>query len=443
MLRWHWNCLGVNMPLKLTDKQKQGLAILNNPEKSRILFTGGSRSGKTVLLFEWFVQRAFQYPGIRQLICRRALVDCRRAMWDDTMPKYLNAFIPKSEWDMQKSELKVIFRNGSEITLGGLDDDGSLDKILGTEYGTVFINECTELKFEAVQRLITRLAQRVQDPNTGNYVIPKLVADCNPTTPRSWVKRYFLDLVDPTTRPAEPLKDKDKFDSLHWTPYDNKENLPPGYIEQLDALPYEMRERMLNGNWVGGEGLIFKDFRIDKHVIEPFTIPVQWEKVRAIDFGYDHPCGILYSAYDYVTDTIYIYDEYKESGKTIDEIGDYLNKKERERHEYYSCTWADHDKSDRAFLFKHGITTRAAKKSVLDGISSVNQRLSTSIKTGKPRLLVFKNCNSLIDEIFSYEWHKSNSEITDKDAPIKINDDLVDPLRYICYGRDKESGSLY
>ena len=84
------------MPLKLTDKQKQGLAILNNPEKSRILFTGGSRSGKTVLLFEWFVQRAFQYPGIRQLICRIALVDCRRAMWDDTIPKYLNAFIPKS-----------------------------------------------------------------------------------------------------------------------------------------------------------------------------------------------------------------------------------------------------------------------------------------------------------------------------------------------------------
>jgi hypothetical protein len=42
--------------------------------------------------------------------------------------------------------------------------------------------------------------------------------------------------------------------------------------------------------------------------------------------------------------------------------------------------------------------------------------------------------------MYSYEWHKSDSEIMDKDAPVKINDDLVDTLRYVVYGRDKEDG---
>jgi hypothetical protein len=118
-----------------------------------------------------------------------------------------------------------------------------------------------------------------------------------------------------------------------------------------------------------------------------------------------------------------------------------MNSVEQKRHEFYDCTWSDHDKSDRAFLAKHDIVTRAAKKSVLDGINAVRQRLSEiSPKTHKPKLLIFNNLDALIDEMYSYEWHQSESEVMDKDAPVKINDDLVDTLRYIVYGRDKDNG---
>ena len=431
------------MPLKLTEKQKQGLEILCDPDKTRILFTGGSRAGKTALITEFLIGRAYQFPGSRQGIFRRAMTDVRTSMWHDTLKKYLQQFIPDDEYTMYQTELRIVFKNGSEILCGGLDDSDRMQKILGTEFITIFCNEATELKFDAVNTLITRLAQKVYDLNGEFVAVNKLILDCNPRNPRHWLKIWALDHKDPTTKPLQPIKDPEKFASLHWTPYDNIENLPEGYIQQLDNLPYEMRERMLLGKWCGGAGAIFREFNERLHVIEPFKIPKSWALERAIDFGYNHPCGVLWSAYDYVTDTIYIYREFKESGKTIDEIGQMLNDVMEKHNEFYEKTWADHDLSDRKFLQKQGIYTSPAKKDVLSGISAVRRRMMVDKDIKQPRLKIFSTCTALIDEIINYSWHESNSEVSDKDSPIKQDDDLVDPLRYLVYGRDKAGGGLF
>ncbi len=43
----------------------------------------------------------------------------------------------------------------------------------------------------------------------------------------------------------------------------------------------------------------------------------------------------------------------------------------------------------------------------------------------------------MIDEMYSYEWRKTESQVVNKESPVKVNDDLVDCLRYIVYGLDK------
>ena len=93
------------MPLKLTEKQKQGLEILGDPDKTRILFTGGSRAGKTALITEFMIGRAYQFPGSRQGIFRRAMTDVRTSMWHDTLKKYLQQFIPDDEYTAYQTEL--------------------------------------------------------------------------------------------------------------------------------------------------------------------------------------------------------------------------------------------------------------------------------------------------------------------------------------------------
>ena len=430
------------MPIDLSAKQKIGLEMLGDPNNTVILFTGAARSGKTFLIFEFLVQRAYQFPGCRQLIVREILVDLRASIWDDTAPKYLKMFIPESEYTLQKSELKIIFNNGSEIVFAGLDTELRSQKILGTEYVTIFCNEATQMKYDVVCMLRTRLAQYVLD-RTGTFpAVNKLILDCNPRDPKHWLKIYGVDKKDPSTRPYEPLPDREHHAYLHWIPEDNIKYLPPGFIETLDALPFEARERMRWGKWCGGSGAVFKEFNESIHTCTPFEIPRSWARFRAIDFGFNHPFACSYAAYDYATDTIYFYREHKESGYTIDMIADLLISVEKKTNEVFDKTWADHDLSDRMFLQKRGIYTTPAKKSVLDSINAIRQRMCVVAKTQKPRIMIFKTCVNLIDGIFAYEWKPNTSLVSDKDVPVKRDDDNVDTMRYIVYGIDKMAGTV-
>lgn len=428
------------MPLDLSEKQKLGLSILQDPDKQYILFTGGSRSGKTFLIMEFLVGRAFQFPGSRQLIVRKELVAARNSIWDDSLPKYLSNYVPSSQYNLVKSELKVEFANGSVIVLGGLDDEDRAQKVLGTEYITIFCNEATQMSYDVIGMLRTRMAQKVYDTTKQFVAVNKMILDCNPRNQRHWLYTWGVEFKDPSKKPARLLKDADKHAMLHWTPYDNIKYLPDGYIETLDALPDIQRQRMLLGKWCGGEGQIFTDFDESKHTCDPFVIPQSWSKYRAIDFGFKHPFAFVCVAYDWATDTIYVYKSFEKAGITINDAADELNAFERENKDIYEVTWSDHDAGNRAVLRDNGIETMLAHKDVANGINSIAQRLKPHPRTGKPRLIVFKDCDIIIEQFYSYSWHESKSEVSDKETPVKLNDDAMDCLRYASYGIDKLNG---
>jgi len=428
------------MALDLSEKQLKGLKMLQDPDKGYILFTGGARSGKTFLIVEFMVGRAFQFPGSRQLVVRKTRISAKESLWDDSFTKYLSTHIPSSEYEMLKSELVIKFSNGSTIMIAGLDDAARADKILGTEYITIFCNEATQLEYDVIGTLKTRLAQRVYDVDGKFVAANKMVLDCNPRQPTHWLYIWGILLKDPSTKPYKPLIDAERHATLHWTPEDNIKNLPPNFIEEhLDTLPHEARERMRFGRWCGSEGAIFKEFNDKIHMIEPFELPRYWPRIRAIDFGFDHPMAFLHAAYDFNTDTLYIYYEFKESGLTIDKLADKLDSVEKELNEFYEVQWADHSKTDRAFLANRGIITRPAKKSVTDGINAVRERLVVDSTLGRPKLLIFNTCDGLRDEMYAYTWHEDRSQVADSDKPVKLDDDLVDCLRYICYGQAKQN----
>ena len=97
--------------------------------------------------------------------------------------------------------------------------------------------------------------------------------------------------------------------------------------------------------------------------------------------------------------------------------------------EFYEKTWADHDLSDRKFLQKQGIYTSPAKKDVLSGISAVRRRMMD--KAIEPASIFSLTA---LDEM---NYMAIKREVSDKDSPIKQDDDLVDPLRYLVYGRGR------
>ena len=367
------------MGLQFNDKQRRGWQILISCNKSRILFDGGSRSGKTALITEYLIRRALQYPGSRQLAARKCRVHAKTSLWNDTFKSYLRRYLPSSCYRLNETELSIRFSNHSEILLGGLDDSDRTEKILGNEYITVFLNEATQFSFETVQMAITRLAQRILD-SSGNPVLPKLILDCNPRGPRHWLHYVGVRHLDPETE--QPLPDREKWERLSWSAYDNRNHLPAEYLKSLESLPEIMKDRMLNGIWRDNQGAVYTEFDEDIHCIDPFEIPENWKKIRAIDFGYTNPFVCLWGALD-SDGRLYIYREWYKASERTTEHARII--RELSGSEKYLVTVADHDAADRAELESGGIRTTAAVKEVISGIQAVKNRL-VKAGDGHPRL---------------------------------------------------------
>ena len=419
------------MGLVFNEKQRYAWNILTSPNKSRILFDGGSRSGKTALIVEYLVRRALQYPGSRQLAARKCRSHAKTSLWEDTIKGYLRKFIPSDLYRYNESELSVIFSNSSRIIVGGLDDAERTEKILGNEYITVYLNEATQLSYQSMQMAITRLSQNAFDAQRRK-AIPKLIMDCNPRGPRHWLHFVGVRHIDPES--GSSLPDVKKWARVHFSAYDNKENLPPEYLASLESLPLIMRERMLSGIWRDNEGAVYDEFDEDTHVTTPFPIPDEWQKIRAIDFGYTNAFVCLWGAIDH-DGRLYIYRElYKSRVRTrvLAEEIKRLSGKEK-----YFSTVADHDAQERAELEEAGILTKAADKKVIIGIQAVKNRLA-KLENGKCGICFFSDLKNLLSEIYDYKWLPANSYCNAREEPLKLNDHAMDALRYMVMALEKK-----
>ena len=416
------------MGLKFNQKQKRGWAILSSRNKTRILFDGGSRSGKTALIAEYLVRRALQYPYSRQLAARKCRAHAKTSLWCDTLKKYLVRFIPPEFYTLSESELSIRFKNGSEILVAGLDDAERSEKVLGNEFITVFLNEATQFSWETVQMAATRLAQKAWDAK-GRQAVPKLILDCNPRGPRHWLHAVGVRQIDPES--GKELNDKANWARLPWSAFDNRDNLPKEYLEGLAALPEIMKKRMLDGIWCDNAGAVYQEFSEEKHVVAPFPIPDDWRRLRAIDFGYTNPFVCLWGAVD-PDGRLYIYREwYKNATRTAEHARMIRELSGTER---YVITVADHDAAERAELESLGIRTTAAEKNVISGIQRVKCRLAQA-GDGRPRLYFFDNLKNILSEMYDYRWAPEGSSNA-KEEPLKLNDHAMDALRYMIAALD-------
>ncbi len=82
--------------------------------------------------------------------------------------------------------------------------------------------------------------------------------------------------------------------------------------QALAALPPHLRDKAMNGDPVFGSGLVF--ITAEEQIgVEPFDIPSTWKRLCAIDFGFDHPCALVWLTQDPNTGIIYLYDSWRKS----------------------------------------------------------------------------------------------------------------------------------
>lgn len=226
-----------------TDKQLEALELLGGPARHVMLY-GGGRSGKTFILLYAIIVRALKTKS-RHLILRLHFNHVKTSLWHDTLPKVLALVCPDLKLKKNDTDFFVTFPNGSEIWIGGLDEKKRTEKVLGTEYSTIFFNECSQLTYDSVETAKSRLAEKSGLVNRCYY-------DCNPPHKQHWAHQVFIEGVDPESkeRPRLKLSKPERYAAMLMNPIDNLENIDSEYLEELEGLSKRKRDRFLHGLWL-------------------------------------------------------------------------------------------------------------------------------------------------------------------------------------------------
>ena len=227
------------MTYVLTAKQVEAGALLAR-SPSNIMLRGGARSGKTFVLIRAMVLRALKAQGSHHAVFRHRRNQVRATIWQSTLPKVLSLCFPGLQVQWNESDLIATLPNGSKIILAGLDEKERVEKILGTEYSTLYFNEASQIPWKSIETARTRLAE-----NSGLKL--KMYYDCNPPSKLHWSYQLFRAKLKPGTR--EPLPNPDDYAELLMNPDDNRANLPEAYFGILSSLSEVQRQRFERGEW--------------------------------------------------------------------------------------------------------------------------------------------------------------------------------------------------
>lgn len=209
--------------------------------------------------------------------------------------------------------------------------------------------------------------------------------------------------------------------------------------EEISFLESSMSEEELlsrrSGKFSGDRGLVYPEFDESVHVIDPFTVPPEWQDMISIDPGLHNPLSAHWYAVD-GDDNVYVVAEHYAAGKDIDfhadkikEICAALNwhvgfngKIEALIDSAATQRTLASQKSVAELFYERGINVNPkVNKDMFSGIARVKSYLNR--KNSFPNIYIFSCCVNMIREIKGYFW-------SDGDLPIKRDDHSMDELRY-------------
>ena len=258
----------------LNDRQKEGVRVIGS-DASHILLFGGSRSGKTFLAVRTVITRL----ALRKhdaLMARFRLSHMKATLLAQTWPAVMAACFPELVVHHNKSDQIFEFPNGSRCFYAGLDDKERTEKILGGEFATVFLDECSQIPWQSRNMVVTRLAQKVE-----GLRIKALYAE-NPPLVTHWSHKLFIRKLDPDS--GRRVDNPAMFAALQMNPSDNADNLAPEYLAELDALPARLRKRFRDGVFGdAGEAALFPLELLEQQTWDHDELPNLVKVVVAVD----------------------------------------------------------------------------------------------------------------------------------------------------------------
>lgn len=426
-------------------------------QDDEILIAGPAGTGKSRAVLEKLFAICISNPRVRILIARKTA----RSLGSTTLVTWRNYVIKEAllagtvvyYGGSQQEAPQYRFKNGSTVTIGGLDNP---IRIMSSDYDIIYIPEATEITPDDHEMCMTRL-------RNGAISFQQLVMDCNPAGETHWLKQRANNghcvMLQSVHEDNPVLFDDDGELTKRGTKY----------MAILDKLTGVRHKRLRLGLWVSAEGQIYEEFDPYVHILqwqydeetgERLALPHEWPRYWVIDFGYRNPF-VLKCYAEGPEGELYMYREIYHTERTVAQHAktimnivaplktiewyDHLNKTKRVREEREwiepmpDAIICDHDaEGARTFEIETGLGTQPAIKKVYEGINAVKERfkedrlfyMEDAIVERDQSLVNRHMPTCTVEEHPSYVW-KVNTDGRYLDEPQKKDDHGMDDDRYI------------
>jgi hypothetical protein len=411
------------------------------------MFGGARGGGKSDFLLGDYLQDVSMGPIWRGVLFRKSYAEL-----EELILRANEIYTPLgAQYQVAKSTF--VFPTGATIKMRYLEHERDAAKYQGHQYTWVGWDELTNWpnmnSYDKLKACV-RSAAGVQNKRIRSSANPGGVG-------HHWVKEYF---VDPNPMGMELIDGKRMFIPSKLTDNHILMANDPEYEDTLRELGSpELVRAWLDGDWSVITGAYYPEFKIDTHVLEPFSLPDHLLRFRSCDWGSAKPFSVGWWA---VSDGIehpitgqwlapgalIRYREWygaKGPNKGLYMTGNQVGRGivERERNDPKltygvidpSAYKADGGPSIAERMASEKCLFRRADNQRIAGWDQLRDRLVGDIDTG-PMIYCFNTCKDSIRTIPALQHDEDNPEDVNTDSEDHAGDDW----RYACMSRPYKRG---
>jgi phage terminase large subunit len=348
---------------------------------------GGSRSSKSYSILQIIIALCLK-DKISVSIVRQSFPSLRASIMRDFF-EILKDLDLYSESQHHKTEHTYFFKNGSSVEFFATDSE---QKIRGRKRNILYCNEANELSFDVFNQLVLRTSGQV-------------IIDFNPSDTEHWI--YDLLKSEKSILIKSTYKDNVFLSKEQKEYIENLINVDENYYKI-----YALGERPIAST------------RIYSHFKQYIDEPDYSDWCYGLDFGYTHQNAMVKIMY--VGSKIYVKEILYQGKMTAVDLKDHLKTIIDDNKPIY-CDWARPEVIEE--LKRSGLNVKEAIKDVKAGINHLKSS----------EIYIHHESTNLLKEYKLYSWKSKGDLIYDE--VIKLNDDLMDALRYGIYTHKKKKGS--
>lgn len=256
-----------------------------------VLYGGAAGGGKSMAIVAEGLRACARYPRLRVLLLRRTYDELAESIFP-ALRKFGMGEALGAKWNGSERELR--FGNGSVFRFRYLETLDDASRRQGGEYQLLLVDELTLMAPGVVDIL------RYERLRAGEEGTPVLGIRCtsNPGgASHGEVKERYIEATDY----GQHVSADDRGLTVRFISAKATDNphLDAGYHAKLDAIPDPARRAaMRDGDWDQFDGMIFKQYRRERHTLDPIHLPASWRRFNGIDWGFAKPWAVLWAAVD-------------------------------------------------------------------------------------------------------------------------------------------------